>query len=105
MLHFGFADFDAYNPASQILTRAVSNNLYEWVPPEAATETYTPNGLNQYTSVGGVTFTHDLRGNTTYDGTKTYAYDSFNRLISSGNGASASYDPTGRLFSYLAVEW
>ncbi len=40
---FGFA----YNPASQILTRVVSNNAYEFAPASAV-RSYTVNGLNFY---------------------------------------------------------
>ena len=42
--------------------------------------------------------TYDGRGNTTNDTTKAYSYDAMNRLTGSPtNGASAVYDPTGRL--------
>ena len=39
----------------------------------------------------------DGRGNTTYDGTKTYAYDASNRMTSAGS-ATFSYDPASRLY-------
>lgn len=35
---------------------------------------------NRYNSVGGVAFTYDARGNTTYDGNHYYVYDALNRL-------------------------
>ncbi len=88
-----------YTPASQLLTRTSSNAAYEWPTAQSFTEGYAVNGLNQYTSVAGSALAYDGRGNTTNDTTKTYAYDSSNRLTSSSNGAAAVYDPTGRLLS------
>ncbi|NLH40411.1 MAG: hypothetical protein GX448_01120, partial [Planctomycetes bacterium] len=44
------------------------------------TSTYVTNALNQYTSVAGVSYTYDTRGNMTYDGANMYAYDPENRL-------------------------
>ncbi len=35
---------------------------------------------NRYNAVGGVTFTYDERGNTTFDGNLYYVYDALNRL-------------------------
>lgn len=42
----------AYNPASQIVTRSLSNNAYEY-PVTPAIRSFTVNGRNQYTQVGG----------------------------------------------------
>lgn len=42
---------------------------------------YTVNPLNQYTSRDGTTFTYDDNGNLRSDGTRTYSYDSLNRLV------------------------
>jgi hypothetical protein len=58
---------------------------------------YTNNGLNQVTSAGAVSFSHDARGNLTASGGTTYGYDAFNQLRSSNNGMSASYDALCRL--------
>ncbi len=90
----------AYNPAGQIVTRTPDNPAYAYTPPANFTDTYTSNSLNQYTSAGGITPTYDSRGNTTYDGTKTYGYDFANRLTSASGSPSAtlSYDPVGRLY-------
>ncbi len=49
--------------------------------------------------MAGVPISHDVRGNTTNDGTKTYAYDELNKLMSSSNGAALVYDAKGRLLS------
>ena len=96
---FGFS----YSPASQMLTRTLSNNAYNWGTP-AASLAYVPNGLNQYSSVSGTTFTYDLRGNLTSDGSRTFAYDLENRLTSvSGSAAmTLAYDPLGRLQQTVA---
>jgi RHS repeat-associated protein len=88
-----------YNPAGEIVSTTVSNSAYNHPAPSAAfTDTYADNGLNQYTSAGGITPTYtDARGNMTYDGTKTYAYDYSNRMTSAG-ASTMSYDPASRLY-------
>lgn len=88
-----------YNTAGQITTRTNSNSAYDSASPAPpSTETYTPNGLNQYTGVAAVSLTYDARGNTTYDGTKNYTYDYSNRLTGASGGVTLSYDPLGRLY-------
>lgn len=92
-----------YNPADQILTRTRSNSAYDYDVP-VASEAYVRNGLNQYTSVASVAFSHDARGNLTSDGSRIFAYDLFNRLTSVTGGASLviAYDPLGRLLQTTA---
>jgi RHS repeat-associated protein len=87
----------SYNPASQLTARTRSNAVYDWLEPLSLTTGYSANGLNQYTSVGGVAVAHDPRGNMTSDGAKTYGYDYDNRLTSASGGVSLSYDPISRL--------
>ncbi len=62
--------------------------------------TYTPNTLNQYSSVNGQSYSYDAKGNLTSDGNCTYSYDYENRLISAACGvqpaATYQYDPFGR---------
>lgn len=89
-----------YNPADQILTRAVNNDLYANTPGANVSRSYAPNGLNQYGSVAGVTYAYDANGNLTGDGSTTYSYDVENRLIgaSGAQTATISYDPLGRIF-------
>ena len=61
---------------------------------------YVANGLNQYASVAGHSFSYDARGNLTSDGTRSFTYDVENRLLSEAGGSQAvilSYDPLGRL--------
>jgi RHS repeat-associated protein len=88
----------AYNPASQIASRALDNNSYAWTGHYAVNRNYTVNGRNQYTAAGSASFTYDANGNLTSDGTNTYTYDAENRLLTSSNGTALSYDPLGRLF-------
>ena len=59
----------AYNPASQVVTRAQSNDLYEQTVA-ATNRAYAVNGLNQYTQISGdgaATLSHDANGNLTSD--------------------------------------
>jgi hypothetical protein len=91
------------NPASQITSTTRDNDAYAWGGHYAATRAYTANGLNQYSAIspaGGtaLSLTYDANGNLTSDGSRTYTYDSENRLLSSSNGATLSYDPLGRLY-------
>lgn len=87
-----------FTAASQISQRTTSNPAYDWYGSNVS-RAYSRNGLNQYTSVGGATVTHDARGNLTGDGSRTFSYDLENRLTSvSGSAAmTLSYDPLGRL--------
>lgn len=92
---FGFA----YNPASQVTTRAQINEAYEF-PLTPAVKSYVTNGRNQYTQVGGTAHSWDANGNLTDDGPTTYGYDTENRLVSTSGAttSSLSYDPLGRLY-------
>ncbi|HKU70227.1 MAG TPA: RHS repeat-associated core domain-containing protein, partial [Burkholderiales bacterium] len=92
----------AYNPSSQIVTQSRSNDLYAWTGHgNGSTDTVT-NGLNQLSTVGGISAAHDPRGNLTTDPTtgNAYAYSSENLLTSatvSGNAVTLAYDPLLRL--------
>ena len=88
-----------YNPATQIISRTLSNSDYDHSSIAAGTVSYSANGLNQYNTVGGQAYTYDLNGNLTSDGMTTYGYDVENRLVSVTGGSSATlkYDPLGRL--------
>ena len=92
-------DFD-FNPASQITTRTISNDFYEYSSHTIGADNYLVNGLNQYTGVDGALFSYDLNGNLTSDGSVTYAYDIENRMIraSGAKNARLEYDPLGRLY-------
>lgn len=94
----------AYNSASQILTRALSNDSYVFTALAPASQSYSVNGLNQYTSIAGSTYQYDDNGNLTLEpgapSSTTYGYDVENRLISATGGKTATlkYDPLGRLY-------
>ena len=47
----------------------------------ASTTSFTSNGVNEYTAIGGTSRTFDANGNLTDDGTNTYQYDFRNHLI------------------------
>jgi RHS repeat-associated protein len=91
-----------YNPANQIITRTLSNDTYDYSGYVHGTTGYTPNGLNQYASVAGSSFTYDPNGNLKTDPTTqtSYSYDVENRLttVSGSHTATLIYDPLGRLF-------
>lgn len=94
----------ARNRIGDLNTETWSNDLYQWAGTAAATTSYAKNGLNQYTTVGGVAQTYDANGNYKTDGTGwTYTYDLNNRLksaVKTGTGAvtaNLNYDAEGRL--------
>jgi RHS repeat-associated protein len=90
-----------YNRAGQILTRAMTNNIYQYSGLSNLDNTFTVNGLNQYVTGGGASFVYGLRGNLANDGTRTYNYDFDNRLTEVtgvGGAVALSYDPAGRLY-------
>ncbi|NQY38400.1 MAG: RHS repeat-associated core domain-containing protein [Alteromonadaceae bacterium] len=62
------------------------------------------NGLNQYTGVGGDSFTYDVKGNLTSDGYTTYRYDTENRLLTAtgADNATLTYDPNGRMVKLVS---
>ena len=76
-------------------------NLDYAYPHASFAQTFTINGLNQATHVTGSplasSLNHDVRGNMTHDGTKSYSYDDSNRMKSAGS-TSLSYDPSSRLY-------
>ena len=90
-----------YNPAGQIASTTRSNDAYAWTGHVAVDRNYTANGLNQYTTITGLSsLSYDANANLASDGTNTYVYDVENRLVTRSGGASATlrYDPLGRLY-------
>jgi RHS repeat-associated protein len=90
-----------FNPASQIISRDLSNAAYAFVQPSASSTNYAVNGLNEYTTVSSMSGTgpaYDANGNMTSDGSSIYSYDLENRLVSASGGRTMSYDPKGRLY-------
>src|SRR5262249_40631576 len=65
----------------------------------AGTVTYTPNAVNEYTSVGSVPQAYDVNGNLTSDGVNTYTFDAESRLVSATTASGIvtyAYDPLMR---------
>jgi len=91
-----------YTPASQVNSRTLSNAAYAWPGSQAQAQTKAYDGLNRDGAIAAATG-YDGRGNLIYDGTRRFAYDIENRLISETTPVSAtlSYDPLGRLSSTL----
>ena len=87
-----------YNPASQITLRARTNDAYVYGALTPANRSYAANGLNQYTSVAGVSYGYDANANLTATGSTAYTYDAENRLVVASTGANLVYDLLGRLY-------
>lgn len=88
-----------YNLAGQITTRTAYNDAYAWTAHANVQRDYAVNGINQYSTAGGASFTYDANGNLTSDGSTTFTYDAENRLVgaSGAKNATLRYDPLGRL--------
>ncbi|HEY2033150.1 MAG TPA: RHS repeat-associated core domain-containing protein [Rhizomicrobium sp.] len=85
-----------YTNAHQLYTETVSDADYLWQPAANASTSYTPNNLNQYSTVASVPFAYDLKGNLTNDGVFSYTYDAENRMLTAGPVTTYAYDPLGR---------
>jgi RHS repeat-associated protein len=88
----------SYNPAGQIVGRTDTNDAFALTGLANQNVTDTHNGLNQVSTTGSTSVTHDARGNTTAIGSASYGYDSENRLTSGPGGTTLTYDPLGRLY-------
>ena len=53
-----------YNPASQIVSEARTNNAFVYAPPATVNQSYKVDGLNQYTAAGSASL-EDFRGHNT----------------------------------------
>jgi RHS repeat-associated protein len=92
-----------YNKVDQRIGQDTSDDAWWYAPSAASATAYTANALNQYESVGGVTYAYDDNGNLTDDGTYAYEHDSANRLTAVAQGGnpvvSYTYGAQGRLKS------
>ena len=81
-----------YNRRSELAAASIGTNLYGyaydtignrlWSAENAATNSYTANNLNQYTSAAASTnLVYDADGNLTNNGIFSYSYDAENRLV------------------------
>ena len=89
-----------YTPANQLVSSSASNDAYSY-HPGAVTNAYAPNGLNQYASVNGASYTYETRGNLSVYGNKSLVFDIENRLASASSPTTLTltYDPVQRLQS------
>ena len=88
------------NQLRELKSVSWTNNLYQWSGATPGTQSYTSNGLNQYTAAGAAALSYDANGNLTSDGTWSYGYDLDNRLRTAsrtGTAATLAYDAEGRL--------
>ena len=75
---------------------AVGNRIRTII--NGVTTEYTTNNMNQYVTVGGVTYAYDRDGNLTQQGDTTYTYNDENRLIGVNDGTDLwqyTYDALG----------
>src|SRR5437868_6688772 len=86
------------NPAGEIATTTRSNDSYAYTGHANANVTGTANGLNQLTAIGGVSDSHDSRGNVSAIGSSSYGCSSENLLTSAPSSTTLSYDPANRLY-------
>ena len=90
----------SYSPSNQVATRTRDNLAYAFNGYSAVANSYTANGLNQYSNVSGVAVGYDSNGNLTSNGGTSFTYDAENRLVSASGTLNSQmvYDPLGRLF-------
>ncbi|MGH8335774.1 MAG: RHS repeat-associated core domain-containing protein, partial [Gammaproteobacteria bacterium] len=87
-----------YSPGNQTISRTATNDAYSY-HLGTGSKTYGANGLNQYATVAGTSFSYDGRGNLTSDGARSFTFDLENHLLtaSAPTAVSLAYDPAGRL--------
>jgi len=89
-----------FNKVHQMTSQTVSDKVnFEWVAPTGTTNYGTANNVNEYPTVGGITYSYNNDGCLANDGKWHYSYDIDNRLISaapaSGVGYSVLFDYDG----------
>jgi RHS repeat-associated protein len=105
----------SYNQDHQRTSVSASDATFLVSGLTAASRTYAPNNLNQYSTVGATAYTYDTNGNLKSDGTWTYTYSNENILLTAaatGSTVSYAYDPqnlrkaktvNGTTTNYLSV--
>lgn len=90
----------AFNNVHEMTSQSVDDSTYMWHPAAAGTVTYAAaNNMNQYTTVGGNSFTFDDNGCLIDDTVFDFTYDTENQLIEADDGVTVSsyiYDPLRR---------
>jgi len=90
----------AYDPAGNLTT----------IQNPGATNTLTPNGLNQIGSLNSTAFSYDANGNLVHDDQHTYQWDAETRLVGIGYNAQPSkqttmrYDGLGRRTAIITTD-
>ena len=95
-INYGFG----YNRVPQAIRKTADNDLYTWGNYAAGTQSYTANGLDQYSSIAGNAQSWDSRGNLLAYRGASYGYDGENRLATValvGSTVAAAYDPLARI--------
>lgn len=89
-----------YDKVHRMTSQQVSDSQYLWHPAAAGTTTYgTANNMNQYPTVGGVSYSYNTNGCLTGDGTWTWNYDTENHLTTAsktGTSITNYWDPVHR---------
>ena len=89
----------AYNKVHQRTSQNVSDGTFLFRPTVSSTTAYAENAVDEYTTVGGASFTYDGSGNLTRDAGNTYTYDTENHLLTAtapGRSVAYGYDALGR---------
>lgn len=95
----GFFQTLGYNPIGQVIEQSQASSPYIWTGQPTTTTNYTHDVLNRDAAVAAASG-YDANGNLISDGTRTFAYDVENRLVSVSGGSAPvtlAYDPFGRL--------
>lgn len=90
------------NPAGQVTSKSASNEAYAFASRYNISREYEVNQLNQYSGIGAITPSYDMKGNLTFASAQAgndynYGYNSLNQLVTISDGKGFRYDPFGRL--------
>jgi RHS repeat-associated protein len=86
------------------MSMSASSTAFDYQETSTTSVGDTYDGLNRDVGITALSGGYDGNGNLTYDGTRTFTYDAFNRLLTAtGGGANLNlvYDPLGRLAQYM----